>query len=151
MTAPYRNPNDALKTREENGYRVALHDETLRFPTDVTLRAQMDQLNNGARSHSKDQPCPPGNECLYCFMTKALVESEEMRDDMEVIYHKMTKALGPIASMIINYEQFFGFAMFFLLLGGEIGKGNPAAVSSEIDTLNKMFALPEKDDRKSVE
>jgi hypothetical protein len=132
----YKNPEDALKTREEGGFRIALNDDSYRFPTEVSMKAAVARVNELARNHEL-KPCPTGQECRVCFITKAAAESDVLRDHVAEMYRE----LGPLAVLSIAPTSFFSMALFFVLLGQEMNKGVEGDAPS-VDLLNKMFGFP---------
>jgi hypothetical protein len=139
----YRDPREALTTREENGFRVSVHDETHRFPSDAALKEAIAKINDVATNH-KMRPCPAGQECVICFLTKASAESQLLEVYAEAMFHKV---LGKRAHEIAEYQDFFSVAFFFLMIGMEVmkGQGNQTA---EIEMLNKLFNTPPPDPNK---
>lgn len=133
----YKDPKEALKTREENGFRIALNDDTFRFPSEATLKAAIEKLNEMTTNHEL-KPCPAGQECRLCFLTKASAESKVLEAYGEKTFHAL---LGPLAHVMVAYETYFAMLFFFYMIGEAANQGNATNSAAEIEALNKMFGL----------
>lgn len=141
----YKNPADKIKAHDDNGYRVSNVNPDFKFPTDASLKAALMRINELAQNHAM-KPCPNGDECLVCFMTKASAESDLLENFGEQFFHEL---LGPMAHAFVSYPKFHSLIFVTLWMGMEIAK-SAGDVTKEVDSLKKMFELPSPSDEKTA-
>ncbi len=130
-----------IHTREENGMRISLSNQNLRFPTDATLREALDAMNDTAENH-KLKPCDNPDDCEMCFLAKA-GGSSKIFTGLAKQYTEMV--LGPFLHLI-DPSSLFSIVFFFYMLGAKVERSRGGnSFKAEVDELEKLFNAQPKD------